>query len=103
MSSFTSQVDFIFFGMSAQSHLKMSDCDSEFAKYNSSDHECDFEGLTQANICKATAAYATMAGLITSLEMAIDTTDDSSVEEHSCDLDNSKSNVYMDEVSYVFV
>ena len=40
-----------------------------------------------------------MAGPITSLMMDIDTTD----KEHSCDSDNSKSDVSLDEVSYIFV
>ena len=58
-----------------------------------------FYGFIQANNHKDIVAYATTAGPITSLATYIDTTD----EEHSCDSDNSKSNVSMDEVSYLFV
>ena len=36
---FASQVDFVFFEISVQSHLKISDSNSEFEKYNSSDSE----------------------------------------------------------------
>ena len=93
---FTSQVDFVFFGISAQSCLKTSDNNSEFEKYNSSDDDSDFEGFTQANICKA--AYATRARPITSFVIGIDTIH----EEHSHNLDNSKSDVSIDEVSYIF-
>ena len=74
-----------------QSCLKLSDSDSEFEKYNSSDEESDFEGFIQADIHKATASYATSARAITSLAMDINTTDESSEEEHSRDSDNTKS------------
>ena len=70
-----------------------------FDKYNSSDDE----GFTQANICTVTTVYPTRARLITSLVIDINITHENSDEEHSHDLDNSKSDVSMDEVSYISV
>ena len=96
---FISQIDLVSFGILAQSCQKLSESDLLFEKYNSSDDDSDFEGYPQADIRKATATHATMARPITSLAMDIDTTD----EEHSCDSDNSKSDVSADEVSYIFV